>query len=56
MNLETEMREWLLDCFTQAEDQEEIQELNYGELVKAVNRYYDGGFKEFVSGYINVEA
>lgn len=49
MSLQIEMREWLLECFNDEYDQEKIQELTYGELVKAVNKYYDGGFKEFVN-------
>jgi hypothetical protein len=45
--LETEMREWLLDCFEEEEDQEEILELSYERLCKSVNKYFDGGLKAF---------
>lgn len=42
------MKDWLLDCFTEQQDHEEIEELTHDELVNAINRYYDGGMKEFV--------
>jgi len=46
---ETEMREWLLDCFTEEDDQEQIQELSYEQLVRSVNRYHDNGFNGFLA-------
>lgn len=44
-----EMRKWLLECFDEEYDQEQIRELSYDDCVKAVNRYYDGGFKAFLA-------
>ncbi len=44
-----EMRKWLLDCFEDEYDQEQIRELSFEHCVKAVNRYYDGGYKAFLS-------
>lgn len=46
--LEKEMREWLLECFSEEYDQETINKLNRGQLVKAINRYFDGGIKAFL--------
>jgi len=40
-------REWLIECFPDAED--EILELTAAEAKRAVERYYDGGWKEFLS-------
>jgi hypothetical protein len=55
--LDTEMREWLLECFSEEYDQEQIEALSHNELVRAINRYYDGGIKAFkeCSGWIMVE-
>lgn len=47
--LQDEMRSWLLDCFTDEYDQEQIQELSYQQLVKSINRYYDGGISQFIT-------
>ena len=49
MNLENEMRSWLKDCFEQEEDHEEIDSCTYDQLVNCINRYFDGGFREFVA-------
>jgi len=43
LKFETEMRNWLLDIFQEDGDEEEIEELSYTQLVRAVNRYFDGG-------------
>ena len=40
-------REWLIECFPGAE--EEILELSATETERAINRYYDGGWQEFLS-------
>lgn len=44
-----EMREWLLECFSDDYDQEEILELTDKVLERAINRYFDGGVKEFIN-------
>lgn len=43
-----QMREWLLDCFEDDYEQEEIQQLNFEEVQDAVQRYYDGGITGFI--------
>lgn len=56
--LDKEMREWLLECFSDEYDQEQIEELTHEQLMRSINRYFDGGvaaFKE-CSGWIMVEA
>ncbi len=56
--LDKDMREWLLECFSEEYEQEQIEGLTHEQLVRAINRYYDGGmraFKECV-GWIMVEA
>ena len=40
-------REWLIECFPDAED--EILELSAAQTKRAINRYYDGGWQEFLS-------
>ena len=40
-------REWLVECFPDSED--EILELSATETERAVNRYYDGGWNEFLA-------
>lgn len=47
--IDVEMRGWLLECFTDAYDQEEINGLTHEQLVSAINTYYDGGMVEFVN-------
>ncbi len=59
--LEKEMREWLLECFSDEYDQEQINELGYLELQRSINKYYDGGLNSFIaesvlSGWSIVEA
>lgn len=46
--LKDEMQQWLLDCFSDEYDQEQIKELTYSQLKKAINRYYDGGIESFI--------
>ena len=53
MNIEKAMKEWLLDCFNDEYDQEQIESLSYEQLVKSINRYYDGGMKAFLYGYVD---
>jgi hypothetical protein len=48
-NLDKEMREWLLGCFDDEYDQEQINSLSHEQLVRAINRYYDGGIRSFLS-------
>lgn len=43
-----QMKEWLLDCFNEEADQEKIKQLIYEHCVKAINKCYDGGFKQFI--------
>jgi hypothetical protein len=45
--LDQEMRDWLLECFSDSYDQEQIEELTHEQLVRAINRYFEGGIKEF---------
>lgn len=40
-------REWLIECFPDVE--EEILELSAAQTKRAINRYYDGGWQEFLS-------
>lgn len=53
-----EMKAWLLECFDEEYDQEQIRELTYEQCVRAINRYYDGGMKAFkaCNGWVMVEA
>lgn len=44
-----EMKEWLLECFEDEYDKEQINELTYEQCVRAINRYYDGGMKAFIA-------
>ena len=46
--LEQEMREWLLECFTQESDQEEIENLTEQELIESINRYFEDGIRAFI--------
>ncbi len=48
------MIEWLLECFTDDYDQEQIQELTESQLTRAINRYYDGGLSAFIQDYREV--
>jgi hypothetical protein len=56
--LDTEMKEWLLECFSDEYDQEQIEELTHEQLIRSINRYYDGGIQAFkaCSGWVMVEA
>ena len=49
MNIDREMKDWLLDCFDEEADQEEIEGLGSQQLENAINRYFDGGMKEFIN-------
>jgi len=42
-----EARGWLLDCFPYDED--EIEDCSDREIVRAVNRYREGGWADFVA-------
>jgi hypothetical protein len=51
--LKDEMRQWLLDCFEEEGDREEIEELTYAQLRRVINKYYDGGLNSFVSAVLD---
>ena len=51
--LEKEMRSWLKECFTEEEEHEQIDEFNFDNLVKFINRYYDNGFEQFILDIID---
>jgi hypothetical protein len=53
INLEEEMRVWLLECFTDEYEQEEINKLNVDELESSIYRYYDGGMESFIEAIHN---
>lgn len=54
--LHGQMKAWLLECFDDEYDREQIRELSFEHCVKAVNEYYDGGYKAFLSTtWIEVE-
>ena len=40
-------REWLIECFP--DDEDEILELTAAQTKRAINRYYDGGWSEFLA-------
>lgn len=42
-------KSWLLDCFEDEYDQEVIQELDVFGTIAAIERYYDGGWYEFIN-------
>ena len=42
-----EARSWLLDCFPDPVDAEQIETLGARELLLAVDRYYSGGWAAF---------
>jgi hypothetical protein len=52
---EKQMREWLLEGFSDEYDQEQINELTFDQLVRAVNGYYDGGYKSFLASMLWME-
>lgn len=47
INLVADMKSWLLECFNEEVDQEEIEGLSFEQLVRAINRYYEGGIEQF---------
>ena len=53
--LANEMKQWLLECFEEEYNQEQINESSYEELKQSVNRYYDGGFKVFVDDMLDLK-
>lgn len=56
--LDKEMKDWLLECFNEEYDQEQIEELTHEQLKRAINRYYAGGMAEFKQclGWATIEA
>ena len=45
----TEARSWLLDCFDHVEGAaEKIKSMTPDQVIKTVDRYYDGGWSTFV--------
>ncbi len=61
MSIHKDMREWLLECYSDEYDQEVINGLTDSELGSVINRYYDGGMRAFradyaISAWSSVEA
>jgi hypothetical protein len=48
------MREWMLECFIEEYDQEQIQNFNHRQLEKHVDLYFDGGLDAFIECVGNV--
>jgi hypothetical protein len=44
-----EAREWLADCFEDMPDP-----LTTGEVVRAINRHYDGGWSTFLANTVTL--
>lgn len=40
-------REWLIECFP--DDEDDILSLSDDQTQRAINRYYDGGWHEFLA-------
>ena len=51
MNIEKDMKDWLLECFSDEDDQARIEELTHEQLERAINRHFDGGLKAFRESY-----
>ena len=49
-------RAWLLDCFSDEEDQTEIKLLNQIQLVQSVETHYEGGYEQFLRDGFNLKA
>lgn len=43
------MIDWLLECFDDDYEQDEIRDLSYKQACQAINRYFDGGIEEFIA-------
>lgn len=48
-------RTWLLDCFSDEEDQEEIRTLNAIRIVQSVETHYEGGYTAFLRDGFNLK-
>lgn len=42
------MQAWLLECFSEEYDREEINKLDAADLVNAINDYYEGEAEQFM--------
>jgi len=51
-----EMRDWLLDCFPDEYCQESIEQASEAKILKAINRFYDGGVEAFQNSIRNYNA
>jgi hypothetical protein len=49
-----DMRQWLKECFETEEDHEEIDAATQERIIKAVEREYSGGVKQFLLDSIPV--
>lgn len=49
-------RAWLLDCFADEYDRETIESLNWLKIVASVDRYYEGGYAQFLRDSLNLKA
>ena len=43
--LESQMKDWLIECFP--DDEDAIEELTCNDAIDAINKHYDGGFDAF---------
>ena len=50
--LDKEMRDWLLECFSDEYDQDQIEKLTHNQLLRSINRYYDGGTLGFMDSLV----
>ena len=47
MRIEDYMREWLLDCFCDPYDVDEVNDCTDSELAAAIELHWDGGLVDF---------
>ena len=48
-------RDWLLDCFSDEEDQDEIRLLNAVRIVQSIETHYQGGYTQFLRDGFNLK-
>lgn len=46
-----DMRAWLLDCYSDEDDQDEIKELTGWEVYRCIHREFRGGVNGFMETY-----
>lgn len=51
----SDARAWLLDCFEDEEDQEDIRSLNAIRIVQSVETHYEGGYRQFLRDGFNLK-